>query len=101
MAAIPSWAFEGGACVCVKVGAWSPMGDTVVPLKRGPILGELLTISHIVAAPEGYFLGFVGFAFLDIFHVSRFGPVDGDNTEAELFRRRQHGADVPLESEVA
>lgn len=100
MPELPDWAFEGGLCVCIKVGAW----EAVAPgpaLKRGPMLGEVLTISHLVLSDEGWFLGFDGYHFFDIFHVSRFGPIGGDDTEAELFRRRQYGADVPLESEVA
>jgi len=100
---LPDWAFEGGVCVCIKVGAWVDVWPNTLQIKRAPVIGEVLTISHIVPglADEGWFLGFVGYDFYDVFHVSRFSPVDGDNTEAELFRRRQYGADAPRESEVA
>ena len=100
---LPSWAFEGGACVCIKIGSWEAMNTLAPQIRRGPVIGEVLTISHLVPGldGEGWFLGFAGYEYRDVFHVSRFGPIDADNTEAKLFRRRQYGADAPLEGEVA
>lgn len=102
MGGVPSWAVPGAKVVCIKACGWTRFWNAPPDLVP-PRFGEVLTIS---AVREAIAIGwwYLSFAERDpqaIFAIENFAPVAEDDTEAELFRRRQYGADAPRESEVA
>lgn len=102
MDGVPSWAVPGQKVACIKAGDWMASWNTP-PHLVPPRFGEVLTIALVREAIQigWWYLSFVEREPQAIFAIENFAPVAEDNTEAELFRRRQYGADAPRESEVA
>lgn len=102
MGELPSWAVAGQKVVCIKAGDWTRFWNAPSDLVP-PHFGDVLTISQVREAIQigWWYLSFAERHPDAIFAIENFAPVAEDDVEAELFRRRQYGADAPRESEVA